>query len=51
MLRPSILSSATYAGDCSIDEALAHALVEGAQLLFVVGVVEAEHRLEVLDLR
>ena len=31
-------------------EALANALVERAQILFVVGVVEAEHRLEVLDL-
>ena len=32
-------------------EALADALVERAQILFVVGVVEAEHRLQVLDLR
>ena len=29
--------------------ALSHALVEGAQLLLVVGVVEAEHRRQVLD--
>ena len=50
MLRPSIFSSATYATAPSPrPAALAHALVERAQLLFVVGVVEAEHRREVLD--
>ena len=50
MLRPSIFSSATYAtGAVAECRALAHALVEGAQLLVVVGVVEAEHRREVLD--
>ena len=50
MLRPSIFSSATYATGVVADaRALADTLVEGAQLLFVVGVVEAEHRHEVLD--
>ena len=50
MLRPSIFSSATYA-DRRVAEAgaLADALVERAQLVLVVGVVEAEHRHEVLD--
>ena len=49
MLRPSIFSSATY-GDRRIAEPgpLTHALVERAQLLLVVRVVEAQHRHEVL---
>ena len=50
MLRPSIFISATYAtGVLAQAGALAHALVEGAQLLLGVGVVEAEHRHLVLD--
>ena len=38
-------------GDRRVAEAraLSHALVERAQLVLVVGVVEAEHRLQVLD--
>ena len=50
MLRPSIFSSATY-GTARVAEpgALPDALVERAQLLVVVRVVEAEHRDDVLD--
>ena len=50
MLRPSIFSSATYGTALSPRPgALADPLVERAQLVVVVGVVEAEHRDDVLD--
>ena len=49
MLKPSILSSATYATADDGVEAAPHALVELAQLVFVVGVVERQHRHQVLD--
>ena len=50
MLRPSIFNSATYGtGPVRLVEPAAKPLVERLQFVFVVGVVEAQHRLGVCD--
>ena len=49
MLKPSILSSGHVANGGGAIETAPHALVERPHLVFRVGVVEAEHRLGMLD--
>ena len=52
MLKPSILSSATYPHrPLNVVQAPAQPFVERAQLVLVVGIVQAEHRLRVLNRR
>ena len=49
MLRPSIFISATYVtGVVAQAGALSHALVKRLQLLVVVGIIETEHRDDVI---